>query len=93
MNQHTVYSEVSNLVGNIETLLQSYLEEMDGKLKNGEVKEIKTFLHYIDSKTRTVLNILLRFMKLPCQKLLWTNSLLVVDGFRPSNKIYILTQT
>ena len=52
MNQHTVYSEVSNLVGNIETLLQSYLEKMDGKLKNEEVREIQTFLHDIDSRTR-----------------------------------------
>ena len=52
MNQHTVYSEISNLVGNLEILLQSYLKKMDGKLKNGEVDEIKTFLHEIDYRTR-----------------------------------------
>ena len=52
MNQHKDYSEVSNLVGNMESLLQSYLEKMDGKLNDGEVKEIKTFLHDFDFRTR-----------------------------------------
>ena len=55
-----------------------------------ETPDDKSTLNVKGSKGRfkepeTVLNILLRFMKLPCLKLLWTNPLLVVDEFRPSS--------
>jgi hypothetical protein len=65
MTQHTVYSEFSNLVGNIEVLLNSYLNKMESELEDTEVNEIKTFLTNLESSSHPRFQLSSKIYKTP----------------------------